>query len=135
MPTVKLVGDDEAPPEVRAIYAEISSTLGRGTVPPFWRALANDPPSLRRAWVQFSEVMAAGALDKLVKEMLYLAVSVTNRCDYCIQAHTRIARELGMTDPMLAELMQVVSIAGGLNQLVVGYQLEPTDAGEGTRNP
>lgn len=131
MATVIPVHDDDAPPDVCAIFQEIRSTLGRGSVPPLWRALANDPPSLRRAWAHFNEAMAPGALDALVKEMIYLAVSVTSRCDYCIQAHTRIAKQLGMTDQMLAELMQVVSTAAMFNQLVVGYQLQPTDADQG----
>jgi AhpD family alkylhydroperoxidase len=90
----------------------------------FWKALANDPPTLRRTWNSIKEIMAPGALDALAKEMLYVAVSVSNQCGYCIASHTAAARKAGMTDAMFAELMAVVGMANETNRLASGYQVE-----------
>ena len=94
----------------------------------FWKALAVHPPTLRRTWDSVKEVMAPGALDPLTKEMIYLAVSATNGCDYCIASHTASARNRGMTDEMLGELMAVVGMANETNRLADGYQVEVDDA-------
>ncbi|MBM3573955.1 MAG: carboxymuconolactone decarboxylase family protein [Alphaproteobacteria bacterium] len=131
MPIAPMVEYDQATPEVRAVYDDIMATRGTNTVTPYWKTIAHHPPTLARTWRQFKEVMAPGALDALTKEMIYLAVSVTNRCDYCIEAHTRAAREMGMSETMLGELLAVVAVANGANQLAVAYQLEPVGSSGG----
>ena len=110
--------------EVRAIYDDIMRTRGVDWVGNFWKALAHDPVTLRRTWQSVKEVMAPGALDAVTKEMIYLAVSASNQCGYCIASHTAAARKAGMTDPMLAELMAVVGMANETNRLAAGYQVE-----------
>jgi AhpD family alkylhydroperoxidase len=90
----------------------------------FWKAIAHDPATLRRTWQSVKEIMAPGALDALTKEMVYVAVSVTNQCNYCIASHTAGARKAGMTDSMFAELMAVVGMANETNRLATGYQVE-----------
>lgn len=129
MPTVTMVEYENASAEIRVVYDDIMATRRADTVTPYWKTIAHHPPTLRQTWDQFKAAMAAGALDPLTKEMLYLAVSVTNRCDYCIEAHTRAARGLGMTEPMLGELMAVIALASGANQLAIGYRLEPPKTG------
>jgi AhpD family alkylhydroperoxidase len=94
----------------------------------FWKALASHPPTLRRTWESIKEVMHAGALDSLTKEMVYIAVSATNGCEYCIRSHTASARKAGMTDAMLGELMAVVGMANETNRLADGYQVEIDEA-------
>lgn len=125
MPTSPMVEYEAASPEVRAIYdAIIQSRPGRpDPITPYWKIIANHPPSLKRTWEDFQSTMAGGALDPVMKEMIYLAVSITNRCDYCVQAHTNAARALGMTAEMHGELMAVVALANGLNQYAVGYRI------------
>jgi AhpD family alkylhydroperoxidase len=127
MATVRLIDDVEASPEVRAVYDDIRATRKTDYVNNFWRALANDPRSLRRTWESVKEVMAPGALDVLTKEMIYLAISATNGCGYCIASHTAGARKAGMTDAMLGELMAVVGMANETNGLANGYQVEIDD--------
>ena len=124
MAIVKLVEYDDAPPEVRAVYDDIMATRRVDWVNNFWKALAHHPPTLTRTWESVKQVMAPGALDPLVKEMLYVAVSVTNNCDYCIVSHTAGARKAGMTDAMLAELIAVVGMANETNRLANGYRVE-----------
>jgi AhpD family alkylhydroperoxidase len=124
MATVKLIGDGEATAEVRAVYEDIRATRKTDYVNNFWRALANHLPTLRRTWESVKEVTAPGALDALTKEMIYLAVSATNGCNYCIASHTAAARKAGMTDAMLGELMAVVGMANETNSLANGYQVE-----------
>ncbi len=128
MATVKLIEYEEAGPEVRAVYDDIMTTRQIDWVNNFWKALAVQPDLLRRTWQGVKEVMAPGALDPLVKEMFYVAVSVTNGCKYCINSHTAAARKKGMTDEMLAELMAVVGMANQTNALVNGFQVELDDA-------
>ena len=128
MATVKLIDYEEADPEVRAVYDDIMATRQIDWVNNFWKALAVQPDLLRRTWEGVKEVMAPGALDPLVKEMFYVAVSVTNGCKYCINSHTAAARKKGMTDEMLAELMAVVGMANQTNALVNGFQVELDDA-------
>ena len=114
----------DAPPEVRAVFDDIKRSRKLDDVNNFWKYLANDPVLLRRTWDGVREVMAeGGALSPLVKEMLYVAVSVTNGCHYCIASHTASARKLGMTEEMFGELMAVVGMANETNRLVNGYRV------------
>jgi len=124
MATLGLIEYKDAGSEVRAIYDDIMATRQTDSVNNFWKALAHDPLSLRRTWQGVKEIMAPGSLDALTKEMLYLAVSATNQCGYCIASHTAAARKAGMTDAMLAELMAVVGMANETNRLASGYQVE-----------
>ena len=124
MATVKPVEYDDAPPEVRAVFDDIMRTRKIDWINNFWKALANHPPTLIRTWETLKAVMAPGALDPLTKEMVYLAVSATNQCGYCIASHTVAARKAGMTDGQFAELMAVVGMANETNRLASGYQVE-----------
>jgi AhpD family alkylhydroperoxidase len=126
MAIVRLVEYAEAAPEVRAVYDEIMQARGTDWINNFWKALANDPVLLRRTWENVKQVMAPGALDPLVKEMLYVAVSATNGCEYCIHSHTAAARAKGMSDAMLMELMAVVGLANQTNRLAEGLRI-PVD--------
>jgi AhpD family alkylhydroperoxidase len=113
---------DQASPEVRAVYDDIMQTRGTDWVNNFWKALANDPATLKRIWENVKQVMASGALDPLVKEMVYVAVSATNGCEYCTYSHTAAARKRGMTDAMFLELMAVVGLANETNRLANGLR-------------
>jgi AhpD family alkylhydroperoxidase len=124
MATVDLIDEKAASAEVRAVYDDIKATRKIDWVNNFWRALANHPPTLKRTWESVKDVMAPGALDPLIKEMVYLAVSATNGCEYCIRSHTAAARKAGMSDAMLSELMAVVGMANETNRLANGYQVE-----------
>src|SRR5437867_12310184 len=119
-----LIEESDAAPEVRAVYEDIKTTRQVDRVNNFWKALAAHPPTLRRTWESVKEVMAPGALDPLVKEMIYIAVSATNGCEYCVRSHTAGARKAGMTDAMLGELMAVVGMANETNRLANGYQVD-----------
>jgi AhpD family alkylhydroperoxidase len=114
----------DAPPEVKAVYDDIMATRQTDYINNFWKALAHDPVTLRRTWESVKQVMAPGALDPLTKEMVYLAVSTSNQCGYCIASHTAAARKAGMSDTQFAELMAVVGMANETNRLVSGYQVE-----------
>lgn len=124
MPTVKPVAYADAPPEVRAVYDDIRATRKTDFINNFWLTLAHHPATLKRTWESVKQVMAPGALDPVVKEMLYLAVSVTNGCEYCTASHTAAARKAGMTEAMLGELMAIVGMANETNRLANGYQVE-----------
>ena len=126
MSLVTLIEYQDASPEVRAIYDDIMKTRGVDWVNNFWKALANDPAELRRVWASVKQVMAPGALDPLVKEMLYVAVSATNGCEYCTYSHTAGARKKGMSDAMFMELMAVVGLANETNRLANGLRM-PVD--------
>jgi AhpD family alkylhydroperoxidase len=115
-----------APPEVRAVYDDICAVRQTDYVNNFWKALAHNPPLLKRTWENVKAVMGPGALDPLVKEMLYVAVSVTNGCAYCIASHTAAARNAGMTEEQFGELMAVVGLANETNRLANGYRV-PVD--------
>src|SRR5580704_679271 len=117
----------DASPQVRAVFDDIKHTRQVDDVNNFWKYLANDPATLERTWTSIKEIMAPGALDALAKEMIYLAVSATNQCGYCIASHTAGARKAGMTDEMFAELMAVVGMANETNRLASGYQVEIDD--------
>ena len=120
----QLVEYVDASPEVRAVYDDIMAARKTDWINNFWKALANDPATLRRTWESIKQIMAPGALDSLTKEMIYIAVSVTNQCPYCIASHTASARNKGMTDAMFHELMAVVGMANETNRLASGYQVE-----------
>jgi len=124
MATLGLIEYTDAPPEVRAVYDDIMATRRTDWINNFWKALAHDPPTLQRTWQSIKQIMAPGALDPLTKELVYLAVSASNQCGYCIASHTAGARKAGMTDAMFAELMAVVGMANETNRLSAGYQVE-----------
>jgi AhpD family alkylhydroperoxidase len=124
MALVKLIEYNDAREEVRAVYDDIMQTRGVDWVNNFWKALANDPRELRRVWENVKQVMAPGALDPLVKEMVYVAVSATNGCEYCTHSHTAAARKKGMTDAMLMELLAVVGLANETNRLANGLRVD-----------
>jgi AhpD family alkylhydroperoxidase len=124
MATCGLIECEDASSEVRAVYDDIFVTRQTDYINNFWKALAHDPPLLKRTWESVKVVMAPGALDPLVKEMLYVAISATNQCGYCIASHTASARKAGMSDAMFAELMAVVGMANETNRLASGYQVE-----------
>jgi len=124
MANVKLIEYAEASADVRAVYDDIKATRKTDSVNNFWKALANHPPTLRRTWDSVKQVMAPGTLDVLTKELVYLAISATNGCSYCIASHTAGARKAGMTDAMLGELMAVVGMANETNGLANGYRVE-----------
>ena len=119
-----LVEYKDASPEVRAVFDDIMATRKTDWINNFWKALARDPATLRRTWESIKQIMAPGALDPLTKEMIYVAVSVTNQCGYCIASHTAAARSKGMSEAMFAELMAVVGMANETNRLAAGYQVE-----------
>jgi AhpD family alkylhydroperoxidase len=118
----------DAPPEVRAVFDDIKATRNVPDVNNFWKWLANDPKTLRRTWESLKEVMAPGALDPLVKEMLYIAVSITNGCEYCTASHIAAAKKRGMSEAMLAELIAVVGMANETNRLVQGWGVPVDEA-------
>ena len=120
----RLIEYDDASPEVRAIYDDIVATRKSDYINNFWKALANDPATLKRTWESIKQIMAPGSLDALTKELIYIAVSVSNQCPYCIASHTSSAQAKGMTGEMFHELMAVVGMANETNRLAAGYQVE-----------
>jgi AhpD family alkylhydroperoxidase len=124
MATLGLVEYKDASPEVRAVFDDIMATRKTDWINNFWKALAHDPATLKRTWEDITQIMGPGALDPLTKELIYLAVSVSNQCDYCIASHTVSAQKKGMTDAMFKELMAVVGMANETNRLSAGYQVE-----------
>ncbi|MBA3324564.1 MAG: carboxymuconolactone decarboxylase family protein [Rhodobacteraceae bacterium] len=126
MATVPLSPDEAAGPEVRAVFDDIRRTRGTDYVNNFWRALAADPGQLARVWAEAKAVMGPGALDPLVKEMVYLAVSAANACAYCVHSHSAAARAKGMTDAQHGELLAVIALAGRTNLLANALQI-PVD--------
>jgi AhpD family alkylhydroperoxidase len=127
MATFGFIEYNDATPEVRAVYDDIMATRQTDYVNNFWKALAHDPVALRRTWESIKQIMASGALDALTKEMVYLAVSVTNQCGYCVASHTAAALKAGMTEAQFAELMAVVGMANESNRLASGYQVAIDD--------
>ena len=127
MSTVDLIQDDTASKEVLAVFNDIRAVRGTDYINNFWRALANDPPLLLATWERLKQVMGPGALDPLVKEMLYVAVSVVNGCEYCIHSHSAAARSRGMTDAQYGELLSVIAMASQTNALATALQVR-TDA-------
>jgi AhpD family alkylhydroperoxidase len=121
---VPLIEYADARPEVRSVYDDIMKTRGVDWINNFWKVLANDPKELARVWQNVKQVMAPGALDPLVKEMIYVAVSATNGCEYCTYSHTAAARKKGMSEAMLMELMAVVGLANETNRLSDGLRID-----------
>ena len=132
MGTVRISPDPESDPRVKAVFDDIRRSRNTDFVNDFWRVLAHDPPTLARTWNAAKEVMAPGALDPLTKELVYVAVSVTNNCEYCIHSHTAAARARGMTDAQFRELIAVVALANQTNRLANGYRI---DVDERFRDP
>jgi AhpD family alkylhydroperoxidase len=127
MPIFKPIEESEAKGKVKEIYDEIKSVRQITEVPNFWKNLANNPETLERTWTSLKQVMKKGALDPVVKELIYVAVSVTNGCEYCIKSHSLAAKKKGATDEMLNEMIAVVGMANETNRLVEGYQVEVDD--------
>ncbi len=124
---MRLIEYDDASDEVRAVYDDIRTTRGGDVINNFWKAVANDPGTLRRTWATVKEVMGGpGELDPLTRELIYIAVSVTNNCEYCIASHGASARAKGMSDGMLGQLLAIVAAANATNRLAVGYRV-PVD--------
>jgi AhpD family alkylhydroperoxidase len=121
MSAIPLIDERTASPEVRAVFDDIRQTRNTDTINNFWLALANDPPTLKRIWEGLKQVMAPGALDPLTKELIYLAISVSNGCAYCSASHGTAAKGRGMTKEMFAELLAVVGMANQTNRLADGY--------------
>src|SRR3954468_9530121 len=122
-----MVDYESASEEVRAVYDDIMTTRQVDTINNFWRSLAVHPETLRRTWESVKTVMAPGALDPLTKELIYLAVSATNQCSYCVASHSASARNKGMTDEMLGEVLAVVGLANQTNALAAGFQVQVDD--------
>jgi AhpD family alkylhydroperoxidase len=119
-----MIEENDAPPEVRAVYEDIKATRNTDYINNFWKVLANDPKALRRVWEDLKEIMAPGALDALTKEMIYLAVSISNGCEYCTVSHTAAAGKAGMTKAMREELIAVVGMANNTNRLAYAYRVD-----------
>lgn len=128
MATVALIEYEDASPEVRAVYDDIREVRQTDFINNFWKGLANNPAQLRRTWEQIKAVMAPGAIDAMTKEMIYVAVSVANACEYCIHSHTAAARAKGMTEEQYGELLAIIGLAHQTNGLVGTLQLEVDDA-------
>ena len=127
MPMFKPIEEDEATGKVKEVYDDIKSSRHITEVPNFWRMLANDPNELERSWNSLKQVMKKGALDHVTKELIYVAVSITNGCEYCIRSHSFAAKKKGATDEMLKEMFAVVGLANKNNKLVDSYQVEVDD--------
>ncbi len=123
MSTVTLIHYEDASPEVQAVFDDIKRTRNIPDVNNFWKALANHPETLKRTWEALAEIMKPGALDPLTKEMIYMAVSVANNCDYCIHSHTASARAKGMTEAQYSELLAVVGMASQTNALATALKV------------
>ena len=127
MAIFKPIPESEASDKVKKIFEEIKSTRKITEVPNFWKYLANDPNELERTWTSLKEIMKKGALDPVTKELIYVAVSITNGCEYCIKSHSLAAKKKGATDEMLKEMFAVVGLANKNNKLVDSYQVEVDD--------
>ena len=127
MPLLKKVSEKNAKGKVKQTFDNIKKIRKINKIPNFWKTLANDPITLERTWNSLKQVMKEGSLDSLTKEMIYIAVSMTNSCEYCIRSHTLAARKKGMDDTMLKELIAVVAMANETNRLVESYQVEIDD--------
>ena len=124
MSILKIVSEKMARGKVKKIYSEIKTTRKISKIPNFWKTIANDPDTLERTWNSLQQVMKKGSLDPLTKELIYVAVSMTNSCEYCIRSHSLTAKKRGMTDKMFKELIAVVAMANETNRLVESYQVD-----------
>ena len=127
MPIFKPINEKQAKGKVKKIFNEIKKTRKIKKIPNFWRTLANNPETLERTWTSLQQVMKKGSLDPVVKELIYVAVSITNNCEYCIKSHSLAAKKTGATNSMLNEMIAVVGMANETNRLVEGYQVEVDD--------
>ena len=127
MTLFKTIEEKKASGKVKKVFDHIKKERKIKNIPNFWKTIANDPETLERTWNSLREVMKKGALDPLTKEMIYIAVSMTNSCEYCIRSHTAAARKKGMSDKMLKEMIAVVGMANETNRLVESYQVEVDD--------
>ena len=127
MTIFKPISENEATGKVKEVFDEIKSARQITEVPNFWKMLANDPNELERTWSSLKEIMKKGALDPVTKELIYVAVSITNGCEYCIKSHSSAAKKKGATDEMLKEMFAVVGLANKNNKLVDSYQVEVDD--------
>ena len=127
MTIFKTIDEKKASGKVKKVFDHIKKERKIKNIPNFWKTIANDPETLERTWNSLREVMKKGALDPLTKEMIYIAVSMTNSCEYCIRSHTAAARKKGMSDKMLKEIIAVVGMANETNRLVESYQVEVDD--------
>ena len=127
MPMFKPIEENEATGKVKEVYDDIKSSRHITEVPNFWRMLPNDPNELERSWNSLKQVMKKGSLDHVTKELIYVAVSITNGCEYCIRSHSFAAKKKGATDEMLKEMFAVVGLANKNNKLVDSYQVEVDD--------
>ena len=128
MPNPGPIEYSAASARVKVVYDEIMATRKVDWINNFWKMLANDPDNLERTWRNTRDIMSAGALDAVTKELIYLAVSATNGCEYCLASHTASARKKGMTEAMHGELMAVIALANGNNALASGYRTEVDEA-------
>ena len=127
MAIFKMIEENEASGKVKEVFDDIKSSRGITEIPNFWKTLANDPDTLERTWNSLKQVMKKGSLDTLTKELIYVAVSMTNSCEYCIRSHAKSAQSKGMSDEMLKELIAVVAMANETNRLVESYQVQVDD--------
>ncbi|PTM61489.1 carboxymuconolactone decarboxylase family protein [Phreatobacter oligotrophus] len=128
MSTVRLLADADLSPEAAAVFADIRATRKTDFINNFWRALANDPPALRRTWESLKQVMGPGTLDPLTKELIYVAVSMANSCEYCIRSHSAAARSKGMSEAQFMELVSIVAMASETNRLAIALQVPVDEA-------
>jgi len=128
MSTVRLLADADLSPEAAAVFADIRATRKTDFINNFWRALANDPPALRRTWESLKQVMGPGTLDPLTKELIYVAVSIANSCEYCIRSHTAAARSKGMSEAQFMELVSIVAMASETNRMAIALQVPVDEA-------
>ena len=134
MSTLGFIEYEKASPEVRAVYDDIMATRKTDHVTNFWKAIAHDPANLKRTWQATKEIMVDGALSSLTKELIYIAISASNLCEYCIAAHIFAARKKGMTDAMFNEMMAVVGLANSNNRAIAGHRVEIDEQyGKGSR--
>ena len=124
MTIFKIVSEKKAAGKVKKVFEDIKKSRKISKIPNFWKSIANDPDTLERTWKSLKQVMKKGSLDQLTKEMIYVAVSMTNSCEYCIRSHTLAAKKKGMSDEMLKELIAVVGMANETNRLVESYQVD-----------
>jgi len=124
MPIFKTISEKQAKGKVKKIFNEIKRVRKIKKIPNFWKTLANNPETLERTWTSLQQVMKKGALDPMIKELIYVAVSITNNCEYCIKSHSLAAKKKGATNAMLNEMIAVVGMANETNKLVEGYQVE-----------
>ena len=127
MTIFKTIDEKKASGKIKKVFDNIKKERKIKKIPNFWKTIANDPETLERTWTSLKEIMKKGSLDPLTKEMIYIAVSMTNSCEYCIRSHTASARKKGMSDNMLKELIAVVGMANETNRLVESYQVEVDD--------